>query len=187
MKNIFENVVENLYDGVYFVDRKRKITIWNKAAEKMTGYSSEEVVGSFCFDGILDHIDSKGNHLCFNGCPLHACMEGREPREAAVYLKRKDGKRVPVVVKAMPIIENDEAALFYFSTPTCNVCKVLKPKVKELIEEDFLMSLENHKEIKPLMDFPVGYIKFNSSERSWYNSQENITKSINKLIKKSLK
>lgn len=35
------------------------------------------------------------------------------------------------------IIENDEAALFYFSTPVCNVCKVLKPKVAELIRESF--------------------------------------------------
>ncbi len=35
------------------------------------------------------------------------------------------------------IIENDEAALFYFSTPTCNVCKVLKPKIAELIQESF--------------------------------------------------
>jgi len=59
--------------------------------------------------------------------------------------------------------------------------------VVELIEEDFLMSLENQKEIKTLMDFPVGYISFNPRERSWYNSQENITKTINKLIKKSLK
>ena len=59
--------------------------------------------------------------------------------------------------------------------------------VVELIEEEFLMSLENQKEIKTLMDFPVGYISFNPRERSWYNSQENITKTINKLIKKSLK
>ena len=59
--------------------------------------------------------------------------------------------------------------------------------VVELIEEDFLMTLENQKEIKTLMDFPIGYINFNSSEGAWYNSQENITKTINKLIKKNLK
>ena len=34
--------------------------------------------------------------------------------------------------------------------------------VVELIEEDFLMTLENHKEIKTLMDFPVGYTSFSS-------------------------
>ena len=35
------------------------------------------------------------------------------------------------------IIENDESALFYFSSPTCNVCKVLKPKIAELVKESF--------------------------------------------------
>jgi len=35
------------------------------------------------------------------------------------------------------IIENDEAALFYFSSSTCSVCKVLKPKVAELIQKNF--------------------------------------------------
>jgi thioredoxin-like negative regulator of GroEL len=33
--------------------------------------------------------------------------------------------------------EKEAAALFYFSTEQCNVCKVLKPKVAELIEENF--------------------------------------------------
>src|SRR5690554_2865289 len=35
-------------------------------------------------------------------------------------------------------LKNDEPALLsYFSTDACNVCKVLKPKVAELIAEEF--------------------------------------------------
>ena len=34
-------------------------------------------------------------------------------------------------------IKNNDASLVYFSTPQCNVCKVLKPKVKEFISEEF--------------------------------------------------
>lgn len=34
-------------------------------------------------------------------------------------------------------IKNSEAALIYFSTPQCNVCKVLKPKVQELLNDKF--------------------------------------------------
>lgn len=34
-------------------------------------------------------------------------------------------------------IEEREAAIIYFSTPQCNVCKVLKPKVIELLEQRF--------------------------------------------------
>lgn len=34
-------------------------------------------------------------------------------------------------------IESNRAALIYFSTPQCNVCKILKPKVQELLNEKF--------------------------------------------------
>ena len=34
-------------------------------------------------------------------------------------------------------IAGNEAVLFYFSSETCNVCKVLRPKVAELMEEEF--------------------------------------------------
>ena len=34
------------------------------------------------------------------------------------------------------IIENQAVAL-YFTSPECNVCKVLKPKVRELLEKKF--------------------------------------------------
>ncbi|OGU65825.1 MAG: hypothetical protein A2499_11815 [Stygiobacter sp. RIFOXYC12_FULL_38_8] len=34
-------------------------------------------------------------------------------------------------------IQTNKAAVVYFSTPDCNVCKVLKPKVMELLTEDY--------------------------------------------------
>ncbi len=35
------------------------------------------------------------------------------------------------------LIANSEAAAIYFSTNYCNVCKVLKPKVIEFLEENY--------------------------------------------------
>lgn len=34
-------------------------------------------------------------------------------------------------------IRNNETAAVYFSTPECNVCKVLKPKIMSFLQEDF--------------------------------------------------
>lgn len=34
-----KNLIDNLYDWVYFVDESRLITYWNKGAERITGYS----------------------------------------------------------------------------------------------------------------------------------------------------
>ena len=35
------------------------------------------------------------------------------------------------------LLENQDAVLAYFSTDACTVCKVLKPKVSEMIAESF--------------------------------------------------
>ena len=48
--SLFKELLDTLYDGVYFVDRERRILYWNKGAERLTGYSSEEVLGVHCSD-----------------------------------------------------------------------------------------------------------------------------------------
>ena len=37
-----KSLIDNLYDGVYFVDKDRLITYWNKGAERITGYEAED-------------------------------------------------------------------------------------------------------------------------------------------------
>lgn len=99
----YEDLFENLGDGVYFVDRQRRITRWNRAAERITGYRANEVVGSCCSDNILVHVDDSGQVLCETHCPLTACLEDKQPHEIEVYLHHKDGHRVPVLVRATPL------------------------------------------------------------------------------------
>ena len=49
---------------MYLTDANRRIIYWNRAAEEITGYSAEEVVGSHCHDSILNHVDESGLELC---------------------------------------------------------------------------------------------------------------------------
>ena len=100
----YRDLLDHLSDGVYFTDAERRITYWNKAAEQLTGYSKEEVLGRSCKDNILIHVDETGRLLCLTGCPLAQTMEDRRPREQEVYLRTKEGHRLPVLVKASPII-----------------------------------------------------------------------------------
>ena len=82
--NFHKHLIDNLYDGVYFVDVDRRITYWNRGAERITGYLSEMVVGTFCNNNLLNHITDNGKHLCEDGCPLlETIRDGRE-REAEV-------------------------------------------------------------------------------------------------------
>lgn len=99
----FESLLENLSEGVYFVDKERGISCWNRAAERLTGYSKQEVVGRACFDNILNHVDEAGHCVCVDGCPLQDAMEDGKPREAELYLRHKQGHRVPISIRATPI------------------------------------------------------------------------------------
>jgi diguanylate cyclase (GGDEF)-like protein/PAS domain S-box-containing protein len=101
----YKNLVDNLHDGVYFVDRDRIITYWNKGAERITGYKSSQVIGRSCRDNILNHVNTEGLQLCQDHCPLAGCMEDGKPREADVFLHHADGHRVPVLVRTAPIMD----------------------------------------------------------------------------------
>lgn len=103
--SFYKDLVDNLYDGVYFVDRERKITYWNHGAEQLTGFGSDEAVGKHCFDNFLMHVDDSGCALCTMGCPLKSTIEDGQTRVAEIYLRHKLGHRVPVCVRAAPIAD----------------------------------------------------------------------------------
>jgi diguanylate cyclase (GGDEF)-like protein/PAS domain S-box-containing protein len=107
MNSFFKGVLDNLFDGVYFTDRQRRITYWNQAAEQLTGYRAEEVLGTRCADNILMHVDGVGRLLCTGECPLSRAMADSRPRREEVYLHHKDGHRVPVEVRVSPIRGKD--------------------------------------------------------------------------------
>jgi len=111
LQNInLEALLESLHDGVYFTDLERRITFWNRSAEKITGFCADDVVGSCCYDNILVHVDRDGNSLCLGHCPLAATMADGVSREAEVYLHHKAGHRVPVSVRVSPM-RDDRGAI----------------------------------------------------------------------------
>lgn len=106
-KKFYQDLLDKMTDGVYFVDLERRITYWNSGAERITGYSAREVVGHSCSEGLLRHVSDKGKQLCLMGCPLLAVMRDGKPREADVFLHHKDGHRVPVTVRGQALLSAD--------------------------------------------------------------------------------
>ncbi|WP_321447227.1 sensor domain-containing diguanylate cyclase [uncultured Cohaesibacter sp.] len=102
-KSFYVTVLDALNDGVYFVNRKRRVLYWNKGAERLSGFTAEDVLGKSCADHTLNHVDDEGNCLCLQGCPLAACMRDGQSREVNVYMHHKAGHRIPVSIRSFPI------------------------------------------------------------------------------------
>ncbi len=99
----YEEILENLHDGLYLVDKNRVITYWNKSAEKISGFTAKEVIGKSCSNNILTHVDHEGKSLCVGACPLAATMADGKSRIAEIYMHHKNGHRIPVSVRISPL------------------------------------------------------------------------------------
>lgn len=154
-EDFYKSMLDNTYEGIYFVDNERKISFWNKAAELITGYSSEDVIGKYCYNNILDHVDSAGNNLCMAGCPLHHTIEDGISREAEVFLRHKNGNRIPVSVRVIPLMENDKVVgaveLFADATKKQEESKKVE-KYKTLALRDQLTGLSNRRYIESFLE-----------------------------------
>jgi PAS domain S-box-containing protein len=101
-----EAILDAMNVGVYVCDRNRKIAYWSKRAEAITGWRAEDVMGHFCHENILNHIDKDGRPLCGEeSCPLHRTMVTgvRATVPIIVFALGKDGRRIPMQVNVAPL------------------------------------------------------------------------------------
>jgi PAS domain S-box-containing protein len=90
-REFHKSIVDNIGDGVYFVDPARTILYWNRGAEKLTAYSPDRVEGHRCYENILNHVDAEGNVLCHTVCPW------RPRSETARTQRSRSGSGTPTV------------------------------------------------------------------------------------------
>ena len=100
-------ILDELYDGVFILNEDKKITYWNKSAERITGYAQSEILGQLQCTNLLLHIDEFGVSLCNNACPVNATFNDGTTREADVYIRHKEGYRIPVSVKIVPLYDEN--------------------------------------------------------------------------------
>jgi diguanylate cyclase (GGDEF)-like protein/PAS domain S-box-containing protein len=147
--SFYEKLLDNMHDGVYFVNRDRKITYWNAAAENLSGFTAAEAVGKRCFDNLLGHVDETGKPLCTDGCPLRSVMFDGKPRQAQIYLHHKEGHRVPVSVRALPLRNSagiiiGAVEVFADASPTRKVEKRVN-ELEQIAFRDPLTGLHNRR------------------------------------------
>ena len=99
----YQNLLDNLYEGVYYVDTEKKIRYWSRGAEKITGYKSSETIGRFCSDDILMHKSLEGENFCNSNCMLSSTLSTGQVYKTEAYLKHKDGHQVHVSIRIAPM------------------------------------------------------------------------------------
>ena len=97
----FSLILDVLETGVFTVDRHGCITSFNRAAQDITGYTADHVIGSRCAEVFR-------SDLCKTVCPLRVSISLRKTaRNQEVYIKARDGHPIPISVSTAPLLTKD--------------------------------------------------------------------------------
>jgi diguanylate cyclase (GGDEF)-like protein/PAS domain S-box-containing protein len=145
---IVRGVFDRLTDGVFFVDLEGTITFWNRAAERITGFSAEDAVGRPCRT-LLIHLDEEGRDLCRIGCSFDCASSPRTEWRKEAFLLHADGRRIPVTLDISPL-RDDEGKLIggmeSFADRSHQTATVEKLKeLEEIVHTDTLTGTGNRR------------------------------------------
>jgi sigma-54 dependent transcriptional regulator, acetoin dehydrogenase operon transcriptional activator AcoR len=94
----FPLILDVLDQGLFTVDGNTCITSFNQAAERITGYAADEVIGIRCAEVFR-------TDLCDQVCPLRLSIASRRPtRNREINIKSRDGRAIPISVSTAPLL-----------------------------------------------------------------------------------
>jgi PAS domain S-box-containing protein len=92
----FIEILNRIPDGLFTTDQDLRITYFNPAAEKITGFLAQDAVGMYCKDVFK-------NPLCVCDCALkRAVAEERDVHNREYVITDIDGRKVPIICSTSP-------------------------------------------------------------------------------------
>jgi PAS domain S-box-containing protein len=126
-EKFFNIIFNSIADGVFTTDGEGRITFFNKAAEEITGFVSEEAIGRYCYE--IFRAD-----VCQSRCVLKEVLKTeKEIINLTVTILNKDGKRIPISISAAVL--RDEKGEVIGGVETFRDLSVIEQLKKELSEK----------------------------------------------------
>jgi len=92
----FVEILNRIPDGLFTTDQDFRITYFNPAAEKITGFLAQDAVGMYCKDVFK-------NPLCVCDCALkRAVAEDRDVQNREYVITNIDGQKIPIICSTSP-------------------------------------------------------------------------------------
>jgi PAS domain S-box-containing protein len=84
-------ILRSVSEGVFTIDFEKRITFFNRAAELITGFKAEEVIGQYCFDIFRANT-------CHDKCPMDAATAGHPQINVRARIIDKSGEEKPICI-----------------------------------------------------------------------------------------
>lgn len=185
-----EAVLTAIADGVYAVDRDRKMVLLNKAAQGMVGWEEKDALGINC-KTVMKLKNDNGTSVCEKDCPALAVWNTGKPvfRNDTCFNHRKSNKKMQLSSSYAPIKDMEGNMV----GAICVFRDVTKEKELERQRNEFV-STASH-ELRTPITATEGYIsiitdsgmcKVDSNTKEYLGKAKNTLLGMSSLVKNLL-
>ena len=101
--NGLDEALSHTADGAFAIGPDGKVVLWNRAAEKMLGYTPREALGRACCDLFVGYDDS-GNRLCYQGCHVMSLVRvGETVQSFDMRTRTKAGRPIWINLSTLTV------------------------------------------------------------------------------------
>ncbi|MDH3329674.1 MAG: sigma 54-interacting transcriptional regulator, partial [Desulfobulbaceae bacterium] len=96
-----QDILDSMGDGLFTVDLNWKVTSFNKAAQRITGWPADQVIGKSCSEIFQENI-------CGKNCAIaESLYTGRPVANRSITIVDSEGEKIPVSISASPLADQD--------------------------------------------------------------------------------
>lgn len=101
--SFYRHMLNNIQQGVIFVDNDFRILQWNRAATDMTGHSADAMLFQYWKPSMVGFCDKYGYAIPDHQCPFLAMVTSGDRSQHRMLIKRDDGTTLDVQVEVVPV------------------------------------------------------------------------------------
>jgi diguanylate cyclase (GGDEF)-like protein/PAS domain S-box-containing protein len=100
-------MLDNLREGVVFVDRQMRVTMWNRAAEQITGIRSSAMLSRVWLPSRIDLKDRFNAPIEDARCPVNEVIRRGESKLIAASVTGRGGRQIAIDLHVVPVLGPD--------------------------------------------------------------------------------
>lgn len=159
----YKNLLDKLFDCIVCVDSEKKITFWNRSAEKLSGYPFSEVAGRSVCEAMLIHCPTESVSGCGEQCPLELVFSDGDTRESELFLRHREGHSVPITCRIEPIRDSrgeiSGAVQVFHDNSSRIAARSVIEKLRKLALIDPLTGLVNRRYLERVLESKTDEMK----------------------------
>jgi diguanylate cyclase (GGDEF)-like protein len=102
-----QKLLDNMHDGVIFVDSQLRIFLWNQGAERLSGISANAVSQKQWVPSLVELRDERGSVVADEDCPVASALLTGVQSIARLSIAGRNGQDVPINLHAIPVKGRD--------------------------------------------------------------------------------